>query len=230
MKNKVYTLAIIAFTIVLILTRIDIIVFRKAFFHNQYQKLQTHETLNMSTEDLNKATDVLLDYIKGHRDSINVEVEISGQTVEMFNQREKDHMVDVRNLYDTMKTVQISLTVFSALVLMVALGLFDLFNFKQAEKNLKLSLQILVLVMGAIALFAILDFSTFWTTFHELLFTNDLWLLDPATDRMILMFPEPFFNAMVIRVIGSVAVILGLEALLMLAFRVLARPKVKEIQ
>ena len=211
MKNRVYTLAIAMFTVVLMLTSIDIIVFNKAFFHKQYTKLNTAESMNMSIDDLDKATDVLLDYIKGKEDSIDLEVVVSGERVEMFNQREKDHMVDVRDLYVMMLEVRRGLMVFVALVALVALGLFDFMNYRQSARNIMDSFKGVLLVIGAIGFYAILDFNSFWTMFHELLFSNDLWLLDPRTDRMINMFPEPFFKAMVMRIILAFVVILSLK-------------------
>lgn len=38
----------------------------------------------------------------------------------------------------------------------------------------------------------IVDFNTAFTVFHEIFFTNDLWLFDPAEDYMIRMLPEGF--------------------------------------
>lgn len=211
MKNKIYTLAIAMFTIILMLTSIDIIVFNKGFFHNQYLKLDTAKSMDMSNDDLDKATSVLLDYIKGKKDSIDVEVVVKGEVVEMFNQREKDHMVDVRNLYLRMLDVRRSLMIIVAMVTMVALGLFDFVNFRQSARNVEDSFKGVLLVVGALGFYAILDFNSFWTMFHEILFSNDLWLLDPQTDRMINMFPEPFFKAMVMRIIVAFLIIMALK-------------------
>ena len=38
--------------------------------------------------------------------------------------------------------------------------------------------------------------------FHGLLFTNDLWLLNPKTDLMIRMLPEQFFQAVAVHAAG----------------------------
>ena len=38
--------------------------------------------------------------------------------------------------------------------------------------------------------------------FHEIFFTNDLWLFDPAEDYMIRMLPEGFFYDMALRIGG----------------------------
>ena len=62
-----------------------------------------------------------------------------------------------------------------------------------------------VIILG---IWVLLDFNQIFTIFHEILFTNDLWLFDPATDYMIRMVPERFFAGMAIRIGGNF--ILGL--------------------
>ena len=52
---------------------------------------------------------------------------------------------------------------------------------------------ILIVIFGSAFTFG---FNTFWTMFHELVFTNDLWLLDPRVSTMINMYPLPFWLAM----------------------------------
>jgi integral membrane protein (TIGR01906 family) len=41
-----------------------------------------------------------------------------------------------------------------------------------------------------------IDFYKYFTIFHEIFFTNDLWLLDPAVDRLVNIFPQDFFTDM----------------------------------
>lgn len=45
-----------------------------------------------------------------------------------------------------------------------------------------------------------IDFTRCFTIFHEIFFTNDLWIFDEATDYMIRMLPEGFFSDMVLRI------------------------------
>jgi len=40
---------------------------------------------------------------------------------------------------------------------------------------------------------AAIDFGWLFTQFHFLSFANDLWLLDPSSDFLIIMFPQRFF-------------------------------------
>lgn len=50
-----------------------------------------------------------------------------------------------------------------------------------------------LLLIAAAVLFAVLDFANVFYFLHELLFTNDLWLLNPATDLLIALMPEGMF-------------------------------------
>lgn len=65
-----------------------------------------------------------------------------------------------------------------------------------------------ILLIGMV-IYALLDFDAFWTSFHLLVFDNDLWLLDPLTDRMIRMLPLALFNGLVLRIFVVLAGCLG---------------------
>jgi integral membrane protein (TIGR01906 family) len=44
------------------------------------------------------------------------------------------------------------------------------------------------------------DFTAAFIRFHEIFFTNDLWLFDPAEDYMIRMLPEGLFSDFAVRI------------------------------
>ena len=54
----------------------------------------------------------------------------------------------------------------------------------------------------AVGVLAIVGFESAWERLHEIIFTNDLWLLDPRTDRLIQMFPESFWQEATFIVVG----------------------------
>ena len=65
-------------------------------------------------------------------------------------------------------------------------------------------------VFIAVIIAAVLyDFNRFWIKFHELFFSNDLWLLDPRYSTMINMLPEPLFEAMVVKIIVRFVLIMS---------------------
>lgn len=49
---------------------------------------------------------------------------------------------------------------------------------------------VLPFVLGILAL---VGWDRFFVTFHQLVFNNDYWLFDPATDPVILILPDTFF-------------------------------------
>src|SRR5690625_5143319 len=93
-----FTLFYLFLIYVILVSSFQFVVFNKNFYHKQYAQLNTAKSIGMSETDLNKATDVLLDYIIDKREDIDVLVEVEGRQTLMFNQREIDHMVDVKNI------------------------------------------------------------------------------------------------------------------------------------
>lgn len=201
MKKKINegltTFAIVCFIFGLLVTMFNLAVFNEGFFETQYKALNTAESMNMSDEDLMLATHTLLDYLQNKRDDINVEVVVEGKNVPMFNQKEIDHMVDVKDLFTGLNSLQMAAYVIF-IILIVALTITN--RMSSLTNSIYRALGVYLFVIGGIALYAFIDFSGFWVIFHKVLFSNDLWLLNPNTDRMINMFPEVFFNRLVVRV------------------------------
>lgn len=209
-----YSFSLVLLVMIVLISSVEKVAFSKDFYQNKYKELNTAESMSMSEDDLNKATDVLLDYIKGTVSTVDLKVKVNNETVEMFNEKEKDHMVDVKNLFQNVvnaKRVMIVLVVAAVI----------LYSRKKDYENARLSKDVvktagfmMLLFFGGIIFFALIDFNAFWTQFHKVFFSNDLWLLDPRTDRMINMFPEAFFSAMVIRIITHFIVTTALVSLI----------------
>jgi integral membrane protein (TIGR01906 family) len=76
-----------------------------------------------------------------------------------------------------------------------------------------------VAIIIGLGVFALTGFDDLFRRFHLLAFTNDLWQLNPRTDRLIQMFPQGFwFDVTVLIGVMTVveAVVLGLPAFLYL--------------
>ncbi len=160
----------------------------------------------MSKDDLNKTTDVLLSYIKDYDKTLDISVNINGENRQVFNEREKAHMIDVRDLYqNAIKVRNFSLLIyaFSLVILIMNKGLNELY------RGFKKALGIFVIMFGLIAVFCLIDFNAFWTNFHHVFFpSNDLWLLDPRTDVLIMMVPEKFFFDLCVLIIFSIFILM----------------------
>lgn len=224
LKKGVTVVGGFAVIIFIILQLVDQFSFDKAFYKRVYTELGTAETIGISEADLEEATAVLLDYIRDDRDDLDVEVRLADGRVEpMYNAREIAHMIDVKVLYQ--RAMLVKWTALGIAILAVAV-VMRRFGLKRGLGHLARGYRVSLLVFGAFVLvlgaFAFLDFDRFWTQFHLIFFSNDLWILNPATDRMILMVPSYFFNSLVMRIVtGSLVGIVAVPIVLWLLQRLM---------
>ena len=176
----------------------------------------------MSAEDLDRTTDVLLSYLKDRDKTLDIQVEVKGILREVFNQREKAHMVDVRNLYLNAITVRNIAAGISICCLVILVYLKDL---SVLYKSYLKALGVFVFIFGFIGIFCLIDFDVFWTNFHHVFFPgNDLWLLDPHTDILIMMVPSKFFFDLCVSIVFSIFVLM---LLYFIFFKILDRKVIK---
>lgn len=197
----IYGLSII---LIIVLSSINYHSFNRKFYQSTYQELNTHETIGISQVELSNSTEVLLDYLQDYRSDLAIDVVQRGQEKPMFNQLEIDHMVDVKNLYQT----AMSLRIISILVFLILTSLYLMFMKSDWQYTFYKGYQHALLGFGVILFcivsYVIVDFEGFWILFHQVLFTNELWLLNPLTDNLILMVPQQFFNQLVINIIVTI--------------------------
>lgn len=201
MKKVILIILHMSIMITFFLLSIRFIGLETYFFQWFYTHNNTAMEIGVSNSDLMLATQQLIDYMLDRSNTIQVMVTINNVVVPMFNQREIDHMIDVLHLVRAMR-------LFMVITLVFALITWWLMRHKAGKSKLMLStyrtaLAFMVGFIGAIAVFAITDFEGFWIVFHEVLFTNDLWLLNPLTDRMINMVPLNFFMTLVFLILTS---------------------------
>lgn len=161
------------------------------------------EYIGISEDDLTKTTDVLLGYIKGENKTLDIECRINGITRPVFNDREKAHMLDVKSLYDGAIVIRnVSFVIF-------VLSFIYIGRSKELFIGYKYSLSLVGLIIAFLLLFCLIDFEGFWLGFHHLFFPfNDLYILDPRYDILVMMVTEGFFFDLCILIVMSTSVIL----------------------
>ena len=108
-------------------------------------------------------------------------------------------MLDVKNLFDAIGRI------FRVLVVIIPLGLIALFFLDKSQlfDTIRLSGWSTIILLAAIAIFILVGWSLFFTTFHELLFPPGTWTFY-LTDSLIRLFPEKFwFDVGVIISVGT---------------------------
>ncbi|MCL2840000.1 MAG: TIGR01906 family membrane protein [Defluviitaleaceae bacterium] len=157
------------------------------------------ESLGMTHDDLMDVTRGLLDYMIGRRDSLEgitahaEDLRIYGE--DFFTQREIDHMIDVRMLFDILFIVRnVAFFLLVALILgMILLKLNPLFLMARCSREVMVGFLIITVIM---AILISIDFERSWDLFHYIFFFFDyemLWRLTPYRDLMINMVPLHFF-------------------------------------
>ena len=203
--------ASILLILILLLTSIELVAFDIGYYKREYAKLGRAEAIGISEEELLESTEELLNYLKDKRDDLHIVANIRGEDRPLFNQRELDHMIDVKNLFQMgWQFRNLALIAFVLLVALLAF-LYRGQSFEKLAKAFVIS-AISLAALSALLIFLIQgDFTRYWDQFHYIFFTNDLWQLDPRTDILIQMVPEQFFYDTVMRILtfflGGMAVL-----------------------
>jgi len=206
-------LGLMALTLAGLLTGLQAVFLDADRYTALMDELNVYPDVGIAREEQVLINGDLAAYLAGKTDSLDRPVTLRGEAVETpFNEREKAHMADVRRLFRVGQALR-------AAALAAAAGLIGaglLLGGRPARRAGVLLALGLITAAGIIAavLLARADFETLFIRFHQLAFTNDLWLLDPATDAMIRMLPEPFFENMAAlggraAAVGALAAFLG---------------------
>jgi len=190
-------LLIICLPISLLLTNVEISTFDREFFRNKHIEYNIVEETGMSEDDLMMVTDELLKYLEGNRKDLAIYAEIDGVRQQVFNEREIHHMEDVLYLFKRgtlIRNIAVFLSIFS-------LAYIVCFDRKKLSKTLITCSLVPIGLMAILSILITIDYNKYFTYFHEILFTNDLWLLDPNTDTLIQMLPLEFFSSITFKII-----------------------------
>ena len=152
------------------------LLYDRDFYYIQYSNNEAYA--RVSPEIARQMTEELLLFLKG-----------DGKLGPLFSERERLHLEDVRVL------VRNGFIIFYSLLFVIVL----LLSFLNPRS---MALVFFAAAIGVIAASALAwlfqgHFSSAFLGFHHVFFSNDLWLLDPAHDRLILLLPEPFFQEFV---------------------------------
>jgi integral membrane protein (TIGR01906 family) len=188
-------LFIVALPVALITTNIRVAVNEPRVFEYAIDEYGAVEVSGIPRAELLRGSAELRDYFSNDDEEIVVAVRNDeGELVSLFNTRERAHLQDVKNVFQGLFRVQEGAVIF---VLVYVVGVF----IWAREGTLRgLSTQVLIsgllslVVLGMAGGIALVGFDSAFTQFHEALFDNDLWLLDPDTDHLIQMFPEAFWQ------------------------------------
>lgn len=166
---------IILIPLLLIFTFSIIIGFSKNYYLYEFNRIKPELKLNIDPKFVRYTAQVITEYLSGKRDNLD----IPGYR-NFFNEKEIKHMEDIRNIFKYL----ILLTIFIGILIFLLIKKKDLPN---------IFLFSFIPIILFLILYLFIPFDELFTNFHLVLFRNDLWLLDPNADRLIVLLPEDFF-------------------------------------
>jgi len=211
-KNLAGVTAGLALIFIIFVTAFEIACYSDyGFYEKEYKKYNVnneHSIVNMEMNELMRVTKEMMSYLRGDRENLVIYAQIDGTKKEMFNETDKSHMADVRELFVgalALRRICVCIFIFCILLFILTNGI------RHACLSLCRTIQYCIgvfwLLVLLIIIAACINFNAVFTAMHLLLFDNDNWLLDPAVSRLINILPEGFFMDMGIRIAVVFAVI-----------------------
>ena len=183
-------------------------------YEKEYEKYDVLSDLDMTMDDVMYVTHEMMDYLRGNGDTLSVITTVEGREQDFFNEQDRFHMAEVRDLF--IGGLNIRLGACAAVVLCIVFLLISRADIKKIiPRSYWIALGITGIAVALIGIAAVVDFNAVFVQFHHIFFDNDLWIFDPAEDYMIRMLPEGLFYDMVMRIgaifVGGLAVVLVLS-------------------
>jgi integral membrane protein (TIGR01906 family) len=219
-------LFVIALPVALVTTNVRVAANEPRVYEYATDHYHTDATTGIERSELLRASGDLRDYFNGDDGGpVFIRVRRQGELVSLFNQRETQHLQDVRSLFQTTFRVQEVAVVF-VLAYVVLVFLWAREGSLRGLATQVLASGVLGLIFIAVAGgIAMAGFDAAFERFHLIAFDNDLWQLDPATDHLIQMFPEAFWQDITVLVGFATLLELGLLAVVAAAYLGVTRPE-----
>ncbi|WKY45931.1 TIGR01906 family membrane protein [Eubacteriaceae bacterium ES2] len=191
---------------------IEMAVSDKHFYMYQMDKNDVIENTEIYPPDVDSVISEIIAYLNDDRDSFDILARVAPpdaknvtELTHLFNDKEITHMTDVKNLYQNV----LSIRDFSIILILFSFLYLLKIDQKQIIYSLFGGSVFYILLLGLIGIFFAVDFQNSFIKFHQLFFSNELWVMDPATDLLISIVPEPFFIALIRRIIVNISVFLS---------------------
>ena len=169
-------------------------------YRNGFQRYNTAQRSGITDADLIAIGAELRRYFNTGSEPLSVRAPIYGIEQDVFNQREIAHMYDVKRLVRGTYWVALG----SGLWILVTLAAGFLAQRRgyvgPAARLAVWGGGVTLLAVVGVGLASIAAFEQLFLLFHRLSFANDLWILNPYTDYLLILFPGGFWFDATMRV------------------------------
>jgi integral membrane protein (TIGR01906 family) len=214
-KSKVISTAafwlfILCLPVLLITTSVRIAVNSSELYRYGFNKYDISQVTGISPAELDKVATGLITYFNNSDEYINLTITKDGRPFVLFNQKEVGHLKDVKGLFRLVYRLLLGTLVYAFLYAALSYALWK--EKRRVAWGLVGGSALTLGILIILGLMIQVNFEWFFYEFHLISFANNLWQLDPATDYLIMLFPEGFwYEATLFCALGSatLAVLVG---------------------
>lgn len=193
-RKAAVVLFIVLVPVFLITTSVRWVINFPGLYSYGFDKYSIPDYTGIQRDDLIDAGAQLREYFNNDEELLIIRTFVLGVLVEsLYNQREIDHMKDVkdlvRNVYRVQEVTGLYLLAFAAVGFYKARRKFTESLSRVLSRGGVVTLGLVVFV----GLLSTVAFNQLFLLFHLVSFSNDFWQLDPRRDYLIAMFPQNFF-------------------------------------
>ena len=195
-------LIVLAVPVTLLAANLNIVT-RQWFVHWEYNKAGfPADPFGLSAGERTHLAEVCVDYLATNAPIALLEDLRLPDGEPAFNARELRHMVDVQAAYQMLLTAGIV----GAIILCSGIGVLSTKGppYRRISAALMNGALLTLGLLGAVGLYMVVGWQSFFTFFHRIFFEGETWLF-PYSDTLIRLFPMRFWMDVAIVIVGLLA-------------------------
>ena len=172
----------------------------EGWYQAGFQKYGGSQRTRIAPEDLARSSEQISSYLVLERDRVDdISVRVDGQTQLLFKDRENRHMEDVRDLMGGFYRLGMLAGGYLLVYLLAGRYLYPTGFRRELGQKLCWAGGLTLGLFGGFGVLSLFSFDELFLQFHLVSFDNDLWILDPTKDNLLMMFPQGFWYDSAIR-------------------------------
>lgn len=172
--------------LIIVITSVQLVAFNEGYYSQKFTVLGVYDAL--SGYDVDSINNDVLQYLQFEKDAVLIENNF-------FAEREKQHLLDVKNLIHALLFIRML-----SFILLFSILLYFAFVVKKKEMLIRdllrltaMSCFILFCVVLLFIVIALLSFSIAFDVFHKLFFYGDSYLFNASIEKIVVLYPEQLF-------------------------------------
>jgi integral membrane protein (TIGR01906 family) len=156
-----------------------------------FDKYSVSQTTGLAQSELDRTAVGLIDYFNSGDETISLTVVKDGRSFTLFNEREVAHLRDVKGLFWLVYWLLLGTLIYA--LVYVGLSIFCWQDRRRLARGLAGGSCLTLILMLVLGLGTLFNFDWLFWQFHFISFANELWMLDPTQDYLIMLFPRGFW-------------------------------------